>query len=245
MKQIDINCDLGEGGDDSVLMPLITSANIACGGHAGDIHTMRRAVDLAIEFGVNVGAHPSYEDRANFGRAALHVPAEALRASVASQIRSLQQITAHAGVRLRHVKPHGALYNVAARDPVVAGSILDAMHDVDPDLALVTMPCGILNDLATAKGIEVIAEAFADRTYQSDGSLTPRSDPRAMQAHEIDAADQVLWIVRDGCVRTVDGEWIAMKARTICVHGDGAAALPTLRMLRSAIAAAGIAVAPF
>ena len=245
MLDIDLNCDMGEGGDDASLMPLITSANIACGGHAGDVESMRCAVERAMVHGVNIGAHPGYDDRANFGRAAREVPSDQLRDSIAAQLRVLQQIVHAAGGRLRHVKPHGALYNAAIGNAVVAGAIVDAVFDVDASLAIVTLPHGRLIDHASTCGIETIAEAFADRTYQPGGTLTPRSDPSALIVREIDAADQVLWIVRDGCVRSVQGEWIPMRVQTVCIHGDGARALPLLRMLKQTLAAAGIGVRPF
>ncbi len=245
MKPMDINCDLGEGFDDAALMPLITSANIACGGHAGDDASMRRAVRLAIQQGVNIGAHPSYEDRVNFGRVKLIVPLETLRQSVADQIGRLLDIVAAEGGTLRHVKPHGALYNVAIQNPDIAAAIMDGVWRVDPSLLVVTMPFGDLYHRAHALCNPVVAECFADRTYQSDGTLTPRTDPRALHLREIDAVDQILWLVRDGCVRTVDGEWIPMQSQTICVHGDGNKAISMLRMIRSALTAARIEIRPF
>jgi UPF0271 protein len=245
MSHIDINCDLGEGADDAALMALVTSANIACGGHAGDESTMRRAVQLALEAGANIGAHPSYEDRANFGRAELHLPAGQLRHSLVKQIESLKRIAESAGGSLRHVKPHGALYNVALRNPAVASAILDAVWEVDSRLAIVTMPHGCLFEQAAEMSVTPIAEGFADRSYQSDGTLTPRSEPHALLTREMDAADQVLWMVRDGAVRSVDGAWMAMSVQTICVHGDGRSAVPMLRLVRDALAAAGIAAKPF
>lgn len=245
MQSIDLNCDLGEGGDDSLLMPLVSSANIACGGHAGDEPTMRRAVELALTAGANIGAHPSYEDRANFGRIELHVPTSDLRHSLVRQIRHLQSITNSAGARLRHVKPHGALYNVAVRNPSVARAVVDAVCEVDESLAIVTLPHGHLFEVATAMDVELIAEGFADRTYQRDGTLTPRTDAAALHAREIDAADQVLWMVRDGAVRTVDAAWIPMRVQTLCVHGDGPHAVSFLRAVRSALSAAAVPIRPF
>ena len=245
MKRIDINCDLGEGFDDAALMPLITSANIACGGHAGDETSMRRAVRLAIQHGVNIGAHPSYEDRLNFGRVKLTVPLESLRQSVADQIGQLRDIVNAEGGTLRHVKPHGALYNEAIQNPDIAAAIMDGVWRVDPSLTVVTMPNSELYYQAHALCNPIVAECFADRTYQRDGTLTPRTDPRALHTREIDAVDQILWIVRDGCVRSVDGNWIPLEAQTVCVHGDGTQAVATLRMVRSALTAAGIEIRPF
>lgn len=243
--QIDLNCDLGEGGDDAALMPLITSANVACGGHAGDERTMRRAVELALDANVNIGAHLSYEDRVSFGRSEVHVPTHELRHSLVRQIRMLRQMAQSAGATLRHVKPHGALYNVAVRDAGVAGAIVDAVIEVDPSLGVVTLPHGALVERAADVGIEILPEGFADRTYQADGTLTPRNLPGATHTREIDAADQVLWIVRDGCVRALDGSWIPMRVKTVCVHGDGTRALPILRMVRDTLRAAGIGVRAF
>lgn len=245
MRSIDLNCDLGEGGDDAALMPLVTSANIACGGHAGDETTMTRAVELALEYNANIGAHPSYEDRANFGRAEMNVPAEALTRSIASQIARFREIVIAKGGTIRHVKPHGALYNAAIRNPAVARAILDAVWRVDPALTIVTMHQGCLLDQAIALGNPVVIEGFVDRTYQSDGTLTPRSEPDALHAREIDAADQSLWMARDGVVRSIDGSWIAIGAQTLCVHGDGKSALSLLRLVRTSLNAAGIAIKAF
>lgn len=245
MKQIDLNCDLGEGGDDAALIPLVSSINIACGGHAGDEMSMRRAVELAVASNVNIGAHPSYDDRDNFGRVERNVPTDELRKSLEGQIRSLKVICDARGERMCHVKPHGALYNVAVRNPTVARTILDAVAEMDETLRVITLPHGCLWEIAEERGMNRIAEGFADRTYQPDGTLTPRSDPHALHVREMDAADQVLWMVRDGVVRCLDGTWIPMPVQTVCVHGDGRSAVATLRLLRSALAAAGIHVSAF
>lgn len=245
MLSVDLNCDLGEGGPDELLMPLVTSVNIACGGHTGDESSMRRSVALAQPFGINLGAHPSFEDRTHFGRAEMHIPSAELTRSVVHQIRALRGIAVEMGMTLRHVKPHGALYNVAARDGVVAGAIVDAILEVDPELCVLTLPIGRLAERAQDCGLRVIAECFADRTYLADGTLTPRNQPHAFLDREVDAADQALWIVRDGCVRTRDGERIPMRGQTLCVHGDGHAAVATLRMIRHALATAGIAIRGF
>lgn len=241
MPRVDLNCDLGEGGaHDAELMTLITSANIACGGHAGDEATMRASIALARQHEVAIGAHPGLEDRTNFGRSERPLaPAEA-RELVRTQTERLQHLTEEAGARLTHVKPHGALYNMAARDPDLARAVAEAVYEVDSRLALVGLAGGRLVEAGRACGLRVMQEVFADRTYQADGSLTPRSRPDALIHDEAVAVAQVLRMVREGRVRATDGSEVEIRAETVCLHGDGARPVAFARELRRALAEAGV-----
>lgn len=241
VPRIDLNCDLGEGaGHDAELMPLITSANIACGAHAGDTATMRATAELAARHGVAVGAHPGYADRANFGRVELALSPAEVTATVSAQIRALQAVSP---VPLRHVKPHGALYNVAAREPAVAAAIVAAVRAVDPGLVVFALAGSELVRAARAGGLRVAEEVFADRTYQSDGTLTPRTQAGALIADEAAAVAQVRQMIAAGVVRATDGTDMPITADTVCLHGDGAHAVAFARGLRAALAAAGVTVA--
>lgn len=240
--RIDLNCDLGEGaGHDAALMPLITSANIACGAHAGDLATMRETVALAQRYGVAVGAHPGFADRENFGRRELPLTPEEIRATVRGQIELLRAIAP-----VRHVKPHGALYNMAARDPVIADAIAAAVHEIDPALIVFAPAHSELACAALSRHLRVANEVFADRTYRGDSSLTPRSEPEAL-IHDGDAAvTQVLRMIREGVVRATDGTDVVIVADTVCVHGDGPTPVEFVRRLRAEFAAAGIEIcAPY
>ena len=238
---IDLNCDLGEGsGHDADLMPLITSANIACGGHAGDESTMRATVALAQQHGVTMGAHPGYADRAGFGRREMNSSADELRLLLRSQIAALALLA-----KLRHVKPHGGLYNLAARDKAVATTVAAAVKAIDSSLILFALAGSELARAGRAAGLRVAEEAFADRTYQRDGSLTPRYRPDALIVDEAVAAAQVLHMVRDGFVRTTEGVQIPIHADTVCVHGDGPNAVGFARRLRTELINAGVEVKAF
>lgn len=240
-RSIDLNCDLGEGaGHDAELMPLITSANIACGAHAGDAATMRATVALAKKFGVAVGAHPGFADRENFGRRELALPPAEVRALVASQIDALRAFGP-----VRHVKAHGALYNMAARDAALAEVIADAVHAADASLILFVLPNSELARAARARGLRIANEVFADRTYQRDGSLTPRSRPDALIHDEGAAVAQVLRMIREGVVRATDGTDVPITADTVCLHGDGPHPVEFAKRLRADLAAAGIEVKAF
>ena len=246
MHRIDLNCDLGEGaGHDAELMPLITSANIACGGHAGDERTMRAAIELALKQGISINAHPSLNDREHFSRREAPIaPAEA-HALVLAQIRALQLIVQPWGGRLAHVKPHGALYNMAARDAGLARAVAEAVRAVDPRLVLFGLAGSQLLSVGRACDLRVASEVFADRTYQPDGSLTPRSRPDALIQDEDAAVAQVLRMVREGRVRATDGTDVPIRADTVCVHGDGPHAVVFARRLRMELATAGVAVKAF
>lgn len=244
---IDLNCDLGEGaGQDETLMPLITSANIACGAHAGDVATMRATVRLAQRHGVRVGAHPGFEDRVNFGRVEMPVTPAEVTALVRGQFAALRQVAAMQGAAVGHVKLHGALYNQTARDPALAAAVLAALRELSPRPVLVALAGSVLERLAReTDGIAVVAEVFADRTYQADGALTPRSRPDALIEDPARAVAQVLRMVREGKVRATDGTDVAIRADTICLHGDGAHAVEFAQRLRKELAAADIVVRAF
>jgi UPF0271 protein len=243
MKRIDLNCDLGEGaGNDAELMPLITSANIACGAHAGNLDTMIETVELAAKHRVMVGAHPGYFDLENMGRVERSIaPAEASRL-VLMQIEQLFEV---AGSRLRHVKLHGALYNQVSRDALLAEAVVADLARLWPDLILYALPGSQLARAASARGLRVAAEAFADRTYQQDGSLTPRSAAGAVIADEDTMVAQVLSIVQRGMARDAQGGSVPVVADTICLHGDTPDAVNFAERLRRELAVAGIAVKAF
>jgi UPF0271 protein len=241
LNSIDLNCDLGEGaGNDAGLMPLITSANIACGGHTGDEGTMRVAVTLAQKHGVAIGAHPGFSDRENFGRRELALSAEEIWAMVMIQIMALRAIAP-----LRHVKPHGALYNLAARDATVAGVVADAVLAVDKDLVLFALAGSELVKAGRARGLRVAEEVFADRTYQADGSLTPRVRPDALVQDGDVVVAQVLRMIREGNVRSTDGLDVPIKADTVCLHGDGLHAVAFAQRLKVELKKAGIEIKAF
>lgn len=241
MPRIDLNCDLGEGaGHDAELMPLITSANIACGAHAGDEATMRVTVTLAQKHGVAIGAHPGFADRANFGRREIALSAAGLAELVTAQLGALARYA-----KLRHVKPHGALYNLAARDAAAAKSIAEAVKTFDSSLTLFALAGSELVRAGRAAGLRVAEEVFADRSYQGDGSLTPRSRPEALITDEAVAVDQVLRMLREGVVRATDGTEVAIKADTICVHGDGPKAVAFARRLDEELRRSGIELRQF
>ena len=213
MHPLDINCDMGEGmaGDESI-MPFINSANIACGGHAGDEDSMRRTLQLCMQYGVAAGAHPSYPDRENFGRKEIQMADDELLDAVKRQIQELQKIAAGLNTTLVHVKPHGALYNVAAKNRSIAALIARAVRETNEDLVLVGLSGSHLVSEAKALGLKTCSEAFADRTYQDDGSLTPRSHPQALITDEKKAAAQVLEMISKGVVTTLSGKKVPIAA---------------------------------
>ena len=246
MRRIDLNCDLGEGaGHDAELMPLITSASISCGIHAGDVDTMRQSIELARQCNVTVGAHPSLNDRANFGRGELPVTPGEARLYVLTQTRLLQIIARQCGVKVVYLKPHGGLYNMAARDAALAEAVASAVHEVDPALTLYGLAGSKLLEAGRACGLVTASEVFADRTYQRDGTLTPRSDPGALIHYEDLAVAQVLRMVREGAVRATDGTEVPLRVDTVCLHGDGPHPVAFARRLRSELTAAGIEIKAF
>ena len=249
--RIDLNSDLGEGygpwvmGDDAAMLGLVSSANIACGGHASDPETMFQTLRLAARNGVSVGAHPGYNDPLGFGRRVIPMaPAEVGR-MVAAQIGSLQGVAALAGARVAYVKPHGALANLAADDRAVADAIALAVKAISPDLALLAISGTALEDAARAAGVAVFSEIFADRGYTPAGRLVPRSQPGAM-IHDAQAAvTRLLAFFDTGLMPVVGGDPIPLAAQSICVHGDSAGAVAMAREIRSRLTAAGVTIAAF
>ncbi len=243
MVEIDLNADVGEGcGTDEALLELVSSANIACGWHAGDARTMRACVRAALAQGVAIGAHPSFPDREHFGRRPMQVPADELRAGVLYQIGALEAIARAEGGRLAHVKPHGALYNQAARDPALAEVIVAAVRDFDPQLALYCLAGSRCAQLARAAGLCVVEEAFADRAYRADGSLVPRDEPGALIEDVDTMLARVLEMLRHRRVTTREGDSIPLSVQTICLHGDGAQAIALARALRQALLEHGVRI---
>jgi UPF0271 protein len=243
--RIDFNCDLGEGcGDDAAIIPLITSASIACGGHAGGEATMRTTLRLCRDHGVSAGAHPSYPDREGFGRRELPFSPDHVRVFVREQVAALGAIAASENMRLSHVKPHGALYNVAARDRVIADAIVAAVRDADPELVVFGLSGSQLTTAAEAAGLRVAHEVFAERRYEADGSLTPRSRDDAVIHDLAETIEQVRGFVRDGSVVTRTGERVRLHADTLCLHGDRADAAQFARTIRDALTAEGVRILP-
>lgn len=241
--KVDLNADLGEGcGDDRAILQLVSSANIACGFHAGDAMTMRQSVRWALEFGVAIGAHPAFPDRDNFGRTAMQLPPEEVYAMVVYQIGALQAIARSEGGSVVHVKPHGMLYNQAAQDPALAEAIARAVHAVDPALILVGLANSESIRAAHSHGLTARQEVFADRGYQADGSLVPRSQPGALIDSDEQAISQTLSMVQQGKVQSLTGEWVNVQADSVCLHGDGAHALAFARQLRHAFTAQHIQI---
>jgi UPF0271 protein len=240
---IDLNADLGEGGaQDGALIALVSSANIACGGHAGDGATMRAAIRACRAAGVTVGAHPGYEDRENFGRRALDLPPADVAAQVERQLRGFAEIATSLGAHVHHVKPHGALYNQAARDPALAAVVADATARVFPGCAFYVPPAGELAAAGRHAGLRVRPEGFVDRGYASGGGLLPRGETGALIEDPAAAVAQALEIARNRRVRSAEGNFLPLPAETLCVHGDGAAALAILRAVRDALEATGFAI---
>lgn len=240
---VDLNADLGEGApDDADLLTLVTSANIACGGHAGDARLMQATVRAALAHGVAIGAHPSYVDREHFGRREMQLDPDQVRAEVLCQVGALDALVRAAGGRLHHVKPHGALYNQAARDPALADAIAGAVRDIDPGLAIYGLAGGELLRAAERAGLRAVAEVFADRGYRADGSLVPRSQPGALIDDTDEAVARTLRMVQEGVVQAVSGETVPLRAQTVCLHGDGPHALAFARALHAALRDAGVAL---
>ncbi|MCA1828022.1 MAG: LamB/YcsF family protein [Myxococcales bacterium] len=230
--KIDLNADLGEGMDDAAILPFLTSANVACGMHAGDPSAMDRTVELALKQGVRIGAHPGYADKANFGRTDQELSEPGLRALLLYQLGAIDAIVRARGGVLRHVKAHGALYNRAAKDRELARVIAETVRDFGRDLVLVGLAGSVQIDAARAAGLKAAGEAFADRRYLADGSLMPRSRPGAVLHDPAEAAAQALRIVREG------------RAQTLCMHGDTPGASAIAAAVRAALESAGVAIAP-
>ena len=248
MKVIDLNCDMGESygawrmGDDPGIMPLISSANIACGFHAGDPGTIRESVSLAVQNGVAIGAHPSLPDLQGFGRRAMKVSPQEVYDLVLYQAGAIAAFARAAGSRLHHLKIHGALYNMAARDPALAEAIARATRDLDGAI-LYALSGSAMMDAARALGVRAVGEVFADRSYQSDGTLTPRGQPGAMITNEAASVAQALMMVLEGKLRSQQGAEVAVDAGTLCLHGDQPGAVRFAKALREAFGSRGIRIA--
>ncbi len=247
-KTLDLNCDMGESygawsmGNDAAVLPLVSSANIACGFHGGDPGTMRKTVALALANDVAIGAHPSLPDLGGFGRRVMQISAQEAYDLVVYQVGALAGVAASQGARLHHVKAHGALYNMAAKDAALARAICTAVRDVDRQLILYGLAGSHWISEARALGLPAAQEVFADRSYQDDGSLTPRTQPGAMITDANQAVAQVLQMVQQGSVTSVSGKTVPLAADTLCIHGDPPNAVPFAGAIRQALRAAGIAV---
>jgi UPF0271 protein len=219
---IDLNCDMGEGlSNDALLMPFISSANIACGAHAGDESVMKKTVELALLNNISIGAHPGFADKKNFGRTDMQLPLEEVYDLVAKQIHSLQKIAGELGTKLHHVKPHGALYNMAAKNAALANAIAKAVYDADNELIFYGLSGSHLITEADKLGLKTASEVFADRTYGDDGSLTPRTQPNAMIETVEASIQQVLQMIQYKTVTSINHQQVSIKAETVCLHGDG------------------------
>lgn len=250
MTTIDLNCDMGESfgawtmGSDAALIDVVSSVNIACGFHAGDASVMRKTVQTAIEKGVAVGAHPSFPDLQGFGRREIKMSAQEIFDIVLYQVSALKGICEAFGGKLHHVKPHGALYNAAAKNPETALSIAKAVRAIDKNLILYGLSNSFLISEAEKIELQTASEVFADRTYQPDGNLTPRTESNALINDAETAVDQVLEMVKSRKVTAVNGEKIFIRAETICVHGDSAHALEFAAAIRQKLSENKIEIRP-
>lgn len=253
MKRIDLNCDMGESygvyslGQDTDVIGFISSANIACGFHAGDPQVMSRTVALAARHGVAVGAHPGFPDRLGFGRRSMDCTLDEIRDYVVYQAGALRAFCDLHRVKLQHVKPHGSLYNMAAADETLLRAIAQAVRGVDPELLLVTL-AGANNDRAARigreEGIRIVFEAFPDRAYTADGALASRKLPGAVIHDPLQASERAIRMVQEGRVVAIDGSIIPMDAQTLCIHGDTPTALQLARTIRGSLEREGITVEP-
>ncbi|WP_028778430.1 LamB/YcsF family protein [Shimazuella kribbensis] len=241
MYQVDLNCDLGESfgvyklGIDEEILPFVTSANIACGFHAGDPSVIRNTVKLALKYGVKIGAHPGFPDLIGFGRRNISItPQEAYDITI-YQIGALNGFIKAEGENMQHVKPHGALYNMASKDRTLAEAIAEAVYKVDSQLILFGLAGSELVQAGEKIGLQTAHEVFSDRTYQQDGSLTPRNQPNALIHNNEQAVAQVVRMVKDGKVLSQQGVDVSVKAHTICIHGDGSEALAFARQIRKVL----------
>lgn len=251
MLQVDLNCDLGESfgaytiGMDSQVIPFISSANVACGYHAGDALVMQKTVAMCREHGVSVGAHPGFPDLQGFGRRNMVCTPPEVKAYVQYQLGALQAFCKAGGVPLHHVKPHGALYNMAAKDARLALAVAEAIAEVDENVVLQGLSGSEMLRAAKQVGIRAASEVFADRAYQQDGTLVPRSQPGAMITDEDVAIARVVRMVKEGVVTSIDGMDVPLQADSICVHGDGEKALLFVQKIRAVLTAEGIEIKAF
>jgi 5-oxoprolinase (ATP-hydrolysing) subunit A len=248
---VDLNADLGEGfgvwrlGDDDAMLAIVTSANIACGFHAGDPAGLSRVCRAAAERGVSIGAQVSYRDLAGFGRRFIDVTADDLTADVIYQIGALQALAAAAGTTVGYVKPHGALYNSIVRHAAQAAAVVDAVHAVDPALPVLGLPGSVFLAEAEQRGLRTVTEAFADRAYQSDGQLVPRTEPGAVLHDAAQIADRVATMIQTGTVTAIDGSSVPVAAESVCVHGDSPGAVAIATAVRDRLTADGVALQAF
>jgi UPF0271 protein len=245
MKTIDLNCDLGEGmNTDAQIIPFVSSANIACGFHAGDEYTMRKTIELCIRHDVAIGAHPSWPDRESFGRTEMQSSTTELYDCVSEQLNTLQNIALTLGTKLHHVKPHGALYNQSAKEKTIATTIARAVKDFNDTLILFGLSGSISITEAELLHLKTAHEVFADRSYQNDGSLTPRSKYNALIVDKNIVLHQVLQMTNQGVVTTTTGKRINIKADTICLHGDGKNALAFCKLIHQTLKQNRIEIKP-
>lgn len=248
MPTLDLNCDMGESfgawkmGNDEAVLAYVSSANIACGFHGGDPTTMRKTVEAALKHGVALGAHPGFQDLAGFGRRNMQISPQEAYDIVVYQVGALAGVSAAQSAELHHVKAHGALYNMAAKDAKLARAMARAVHDVDSDLVFYGLAGSIMLDEAQDAGLRIASEVFADRGYQPDGSLTPRTQPGAMITDLDKAIEQVLRMVQDNVVIALDGTRVQIEADTLCIHGDQPNALVFAEGITKALKEAGIDV---
>ncbi|MEI2297329.1 LamB/YcsF family protein [Ensifer sp. MJa1] len=251
MTAIDLNSDLGESygawgmGDDAAMLSIVSSANVACGFHAGDPLGILKTVKAAAEKGVSIGAHVSYPDRVGFGRRDMDVTSAELTADVIYQIGALKGVAAAAGVAVTYVKPHGALYNRIAHDPKQGQAVIDGIKAIDPDLVLMGLAGAPILDLARKSGLKTVAEAFADRAYTPDGQLVSRREPGAVLHDTAVIARRMLQLARERTLEAIDGSTIKIDAQSICVHGDSPGAVAIAQAIRGAFEADGITVRSF
>ena len=241
MYKIDLNCDLGESTfdkpilSDEKIISLITSANIACGFHAGSPTVMKNTVELCKRYNVNVGAHPSFYDRENFGRKQMDLSYEDIKNLIIYQVSALNAFCNEVGVKLNHVKPHGALYNLAAKDEKIAKAIVEGVKIVNPDLILMGLSGSVMLKVAKSENLKIASEVFADRAYEDDGSLVARSKQGAMIENEDEAVSRVIKMIKTNKVTSINGKEIDITPDTVCVHGDGEKALLFVQKIKNAL----------
>lgn len=250
MYKVDLNSDLGESfgnytiGLDKEVIAHISSANVACGYHAGDPLVMDKTIGLAKEAGIAVGAHPGYPDLIGFGRRNMAASPKEVKAYVKYQIGALEAFVKSHGMKMQHVKPHGAMYNQAAKDPALAQAIAEAIAEVNPDLILLALANSCMITEGEKAGLKVASEVFADRAYQADGTLVPRSKPGAVLHDKDEAIARTVRMVKEGKVTAITGEEVPLKADSICVHGDNPSAVEFVKNIRAALIADGVEIAP-
>lgn len=250
MKYVDLNCDLGESfgnykiGMDEEVIPLISSANVACGFHASDPLVMQSTIQMAVEANIGIGAHPGFPDLLGFGRRNMNISAKEAYAYVLYQLGALDAFLKKSKVSMQHVKPHGALYNMAGKDYTLAKAICEAIYDFDKNLILLGLTGSELINAAKAVGLRTANEFFADRAYEEDGSLVARTKQGAMIEDEAEAIERVVRVMKEGKVKAITGKDIDLKIDSICVHGDGKKALEFVKLIRERLQKEGITVAP-